>query len=219
MTANPVGQVREDYDRIAAEYARRMFGELAGKPKDRELLDRFSTQVRDRGKVCDLGCGPGQVARFLSDSGVEVFGLDLSPEMLVNARKLAPDLEFCEGNMLSLALPDSTLAGITAFYAIVNIPRESIPAAFYEMARVLQPDGLLLLAFHIGGDILRPEELFGARVGIEFYHFDRAIIESLLQEAGFRIEEVVERGPYAPEVEYQSWRAYIFARKPAAPAH
>ena len=48
---------------------------------------------------------------------------------------------------------------------------------------------------------------------MEFYHFDRAMIERLLEEAGFRIEETVERGPYAPEVEYQSLRAYIFARK------
>ena len=72
MTANPVEQVREDYDRIAAEYARRMFGELAGKPKDCELLQNFAAQVRDRGEVCDLGCGPGHVARFLSDAGVQV---------------------------------------------------------------------------------------------------------------------------------------------------
>ena len=88
--------------------------------------------------------------------------------------------------------------------------------AFLEMLRVLQPDGLLLLAFHIGGEVLRPEELFGAKVAIEFYHFDRAMIERRLQEAGFRIEEGVERGPYAPEVEYQSRRAYIFAHKPTA---
>jgi ubiquinone/menaquinone biosynthesis C-methylase UbiE len=216
MTANPVEQVREDYDRIAAEYARRLFGELAGKPKDRELLQIFVSHVRDRGEVCDLGCGPGQVARFLRGAGVRVYGLDLSPEMLAQAQRLNPDLEFREGNMLSLPLHENSLAGITAFYAIVNIPSESLPVAFGEMLRVLQPDGLLLLAFHIGGDVVRPEELFGAKVAIEFYHFDRAMIERLLSDAGFQIESVVERGPYAPEVEYQSRRAYIFARKPAA---
>jgi hypothetical protein len=36
-----------------------------------------------------------------------------------------------------------------------------------------------------------------------------------LEAAGFTTEEVVEREPYAPEVEHQSRRAYIFARKPA----
>ena len=212
---NRVEQVREDYDRIAGEYARRLFGELGGKPKDRELLLRFASEVSGRGVVCDLGCGPGHVTRFLRDAGARVFGLDLSPEMLAQARVLNPDLEFRAGNLLALDLPDNALAGITAFYAIVNIPALSLAAAFGEMHRVLQPDGLLLVAFHIGGDVIRPEELWGQKVEMEFYHFDRADIEGLLEKAGFRIEEVVERGPYAPEVEHQSRRAYIFARKPA----
>jgi len=37
-------------------------------------------------------------------------------------------------------------------------------------------------------------------------------MKELLITAGFEIEEVVEREPY-PEVEYQSRRAYIFARR------
>src|SRR5438045_6919649 len=154
MTANPIEQVREDYNRIAAEYARRLFGELAGKPKDRELLQKFASETGNRGEVCDLGCGPGHVARFLSDASLRIFGLDLSPEMLTQARRLNPGIEFREGNLLFLPLPDNALAGITAFYAIVNIPQESLPVAFGEMQRVLQPDGLLLLAFHIGGDVI-----------------------------------------------------------------
>jgi ubiquinone/menaquinone biosynthesis C-methylase UbiE len=211
---NEVEQVRDDYDRIATEYARRLFGELGGKPKDRELLLQFASEVSGRGTICDMGCGPGHVTRFLRDAGARVFGLDLSPEMLAQARILSPDLEFRAGNVLALDLPDNGLAGITAFYAIVNIPAQSMPVAFGEMYRVLQPEGLLLIAFHIGGDAIRPEELWGQKVAMEFYHFDRALIERLLCDAGFRIEDVVERGPYAPEVEYQSRRAYIFARKP-----
>ncbi len=217
MPANPVERVRDDYDRIAGEYARRMFRELDGKPKDRELLLRFVSLAGDDGALCDMGCGPGQVARFLRDNGVaRVSGLDLSPAMVEQARRLNPDIEFAEGNLHSLPLADGALAGIAAFYAIVNIPEESLPVVFGEMRRVLQPGGVLLLAFHEGGAVLRPEELFGAKIATEFYHFDRARIESLLEGAGFRIEDVVERGPYSPEIEYQSRRAYIFARKPAA---
>ena len=211
---NQIEQVRNDYDRIAAEYARRLFNELEGKAQDRELLLRFAADIGDRGEVCDMGCGPGHVARFLRDAGARVFGLDLSPEMLTEARRLNPDLEFREGNMLALPLADASLAGLTAFYAIVNIPADSLPIAFGEMFRVLAPGGLLPMAFHIGGEVLRPEALWGTKVEIEFYHFERALIERLLAADGFHIEEVVERGPYAPEVEYQSRRAYIFARKP-----
>jgi 2-polyprenyl-3-methyl-5-hydroxy-6-metoxy-1,4-benzoquinol methylase len=75
--------VRMSYDTIAAEYARRIYAELKDKPFDREWLDGFAERVRAIGQVCDLGCGPGHVARYLRDRGVHVFGLDLSPVMLV----------------------------------------------------------------------------------------------------------------------------------------
>ena len=51
-------QIRAGYDAVAAEYAERFAGELAHKPLDRELLGRFADEVRGRGLVYDLGCGP-----------------------------------------------------------------------------------------------------------------------------------------------------------------
>jgi SAM-dependent methyltransferase len=208
-TANPV---RESYDRIAEEYARRIFGELRHKPLDRELLDRFARETNRRGDVCDMGCGPGHVARYLRDAGASIFGLDLSPGMLAQARKLSPDIPFREANMMSLTIADGTLAGIAAFYAIVNISRQSLPLVFREMQRTLLPDGLLLLAFHAGDEVLREEELWGKKISLDFLFFQPSEIRLGLEAAGFTIEEVIEREPY-PEVEYQSRRAYIFARK------
>jgi len=216
MDDRVTGAIRESYDRLADEYARRIFDELQHKPFDRQLLDRFAAQVAGRGEVCDMGCGPGHVARHLRDAGASVFGLDLSPQMLAQARRLNPDISFREGNMLALDLPGGMLAGIAAFYAIVNVPRQTLPAVFREMIRVLQPGGLLLLAFHVGNDTLRENELWGRPISMDFFLFEPPAIQGDLEDAGFRIEEVVERGPYAPEVEYQSRRAYIFARKPGS---
>jgi ubiquinone/menaquinone biosynthesis C-methylase UbiE len=212
MNDNITKQIRESYDRLAEEYARRIADELQHKPLDRELLDRFAKQTRGRGAVCDMGCGPGHVARYLRDAGVSVSGLDLSPGMLEQARKLNPDIPFREGNMMSLEIPDGTLAGITAFYAIVNIPKSSLPLVFREMERVLRSGGLLLLAFHTGDEVLYEDELWGQKISMDFLLLPPAEIKRDLEAAGFTIEEVVEREPYA-EVEYQSRRAYIFARK------
>jgi len=209
---NSVDNIRENYDRVADEYAHRIFHELQGKPLDRELLMRFAAQVS--GTVCDMGCGPGHVARFLRDAGAEVWGLDLSPQMVAQAKNRNPDIEFRTGNMLALDLPDNALAGITAFYAIVNLPRKSHPVVFSEFLRILEPGGVLLLAFHIGDQVLRPQELWGRPIAMEFYHLPLLPIRDSLTTAGFEIAEVVERDPYPPEIEYQSRRAYIFARKP-----
>jgi SAM-dependent methyltransferase len=205
--------IRDSYNRLAEEYARRLFHELDQKPLDRELLNRFATSTAGRGQVCDMGCGPGQIARYLRDRGCTAFGLDLSPRMVETAGRLNPDIPFREGNMLALDVPDNSLAGIAAFYAIVNIAKSSLPAVFREMLRVLQPGGLLLLAFHIGDEVLTEEELWGYKISMQFHLFLTQEIQACLARTGFRIEDIVEREPYAPDVEYQSRRAYIFARK------
>jgi hypothetical protein len=53
---------------------------------------------------------------------------------------------------------------------------------------------------------------------MDFFFFDPPLIRAGLEAAGFVVGDVAERGPYAPEVEYQSRRAYVFARTPAEPA-
>lgn len=116
--------------------------------------------------------------------------------------------------MMDLDLGDGTLAGIAAFYAIVNIPRESLPLVFREMERVLQTGGLLLLAFHTGDEVLHEDELWGRPISMDFILLQPSTIRQYLEAAGLAVEEIVEREPYAPEVEYQSRRAYVFARKP-----
>lgn len=214
MSDDITRSVRGSYDQIADEYARRIFNELCNKPLDQELLNRFIAEVSGRGDVCDMGCGPGHVARYLRDKGATVFGLDLSPGMLEQARQLNPDIQFREGNMIALDLKDGSLAAITAFYAIVNLPKWSLPVVFRELERVLQPGGLLLLAFHTGNEVLHQDELWGRSICMDFFLFQPSEIQRYLEAAGLVVEETIEREPYAPEVEYQSRRAYVFARKP-----
>ena len=108
-------QVEESYDAVAGAYADRFRHEMDHKPFDRYWLDRFAALTRDLGRVCDIGCGPGQVARYLHERGADVFGADLSEEMLRHARRLNPDVEFRRLDMLELSLPPASLGGIVAF--------------------------------------------------------------------------------------------------------
>jgi SAM-dependent methyltransferase len=213
MDDNITQSIRKSYDQLSDEYARRLFNELQNKPLDRQLLGRFAVETAGRGKVCDIGCGPGQVARYLHDAGADVFGLDISPGMLESARQLSPNIGFEEGNMMALDLGNGTLAGIAAFYAVVNISEGSLPLVFREMERVLQVGGLLLLAFHIGEEVLQVQELWGQPISMNFFLFQTIVIQQHLEAAGLRVKEVIEREPYTPAVEHQSRRAYIFAQK------
>jgi hypothetical protein len=72
---------------------------------------------------------------------------------------------------------------------------------------------LLLLTFHIGDEIKHLEEWWGHKVCVDFLFFRSDEMARYLKSAGFEIEEIIERDPY-PDVEHQSRRTYIFARKP-----
>lgn len=213
MDAQQVKNCQAGYDLVADEYVRRIFDELRHKPLDRQLLDRFAEGVRDMGPACDMGCGPGHVARYLHERGVEVCGVDLSPGMVERARRLTPDIDFRQGDMLALDVADEAWAGIAAFYSIIHIPRCDMARALGEFRRVLRPGGMLLLAFHIGEDSIHLDEWWGQRVSINFFFFQHEEIADDLRAAGFEIEQMIEREPY-PDVEHQSRRAYIFARRP-----
>lgn len=206
--------LRDGYDRVAGEYAARIYGELAHKPYDRALLDDFAERLRGRGTACDLGCGPGHVARYLRERGLAVCGVDLSPGMVAKARELSPEIPFEQGNMLALGVPDGAWSGVAAFYSIIHVPRPDVPAALREVRRALQPEGLLLVSFHVGQEVVHLDEWWGEQVSCDFVFFRSDEMEAHLRAAGFVIERSEEREPY-PGVEHPSRRGYILARKPA----
>jgi SAM-dependent methyltransferase len=206
-------EFRKSYDRVAEDYAAHFEDELDKKPFDRKMLDWLAEKTGGRGIVCDMGCGPGQIARYLAERGVEACGIDLAPEMVKKARELNPGISFESGDMLALDhVPDAAFAGIAAFYSIIHIARGKLNRALSELQRVLKPDGVLLIAFHLGSEIVHMEEWWGKKVALDFFFYEREEMKTALAAAGFELEETIERDPYA-DVEYPSRRAYIFARK------
>jgi ubiquinone/menaquinone biosynthesis C-methylase UbiE len=201
------------YDTVAKEYAETFTGEHEKKPKDREILQRFSQEIGDRRPVWDLGCGPGQTTKYLKDLGIEISGLDLSERMLEQARTIHPQIHFRKGNILELEFEDDSIAGLVAFYAIVHFTEEQVRMAFREIFRVLQPAGIFLFTYHIGEETIHLDEFLGKKVDIDFMLFPTDFIFSCVKGSGFEKIEIIEREPY-PGVEYQSRRAYVFAIKP-----
>lgn len=215
MKSDKHSDYQASYDAVAEEYVRRISGELEHKPIDRELLDRFAASLRDVGPVCDVGCGPGHVTRYLRDRGLNISGYAFSLKTVEVARRLNPGMEFRQADMTALDVPDEMWAGIVAFYSIIHVARDEMAQALGEVRQTLRPGGLLLLAFHIGDETLHLDDWWDQKVNVDFFFFRVEEMTTHLRAAGFEIEEIVEREPY-PDVEHQSRRAYIFARRPAS---
>jgi len=209
---HPQKNIIETYDKIAANYAGRFMDELDHKPNDQLLLRDFAAENKAMGTILDIGCGPGQTTKFLSDEGcTEIIGTDLSPVMVDEAKRLNPQLKFEVADMLKLQYHNNSFAAAISFYAIVNLDYPFIKTAFAEINRVLKPGSPFLFSFHTGDDVIHLEELLDKEVDIDFYMLDIDSIIPLLKETGFKIVDVIMRYPYPQE--YPSQRAYIKAIK------
>ena len=195
-----IKNTQTSYDNVAAEYAEKFKDEMDHKPFDRDCLDRLAREVGNLGPICDLGCGPGQIARYLHRQGVETLGVDLSPRMIEEAQRLNPKIHFHQGDMLSLPDEDNAWGGIAAFYCIIHIPREQIVDALREMKRVLKPGGVLLLTFHIGEESKHLDEWWEKPVNLDFAFYLPKEMETWLKDAGYEGIETLVREPN-PEVE------------------
>jgi SAM-dependent methyltransferase len=206
-------ELSASYDRVAEEFATEFFEELDRKPFDCEVLTRFAESVGAETAVCDIGCGPGQIGRFLQDRGLSIRGIDLSEEMIKCARRLNPDIPFESGDMLALDLPDDSLAGIVSFFAIIHLSRDDVTRGLQEMDRVLKPGGRLLISFHRGDGKLHRDLWYDKPVSIDVTLFQKDEMSRYLELAGFEIESIVERDPY--DFEYPTRRVFALSSKPS----
>ncbi|MET7549416.1 class I SAM-dependent methyltransferase [Streptomyces sp. NPDC005479] len=207
---------RTAYDTVAVDYERLLRDELNAKPLDRAMLTAFSELVQAPriGPVADLGCGPGRVTAHLHSLGVEVFGIDLSPEMIAVARRTHPELRFEEGSMTALELKDDILGGIVAWYSTVHTPPELLPTVFAECHRVLAPGGHMLLAFKVGDQCWHRDQAYGHAVALDIYWTSPDHVADLMSRAGLVMDARMIREPDESEKPRQGQQAFFLAHKP-----
>jgi ubiquinone/menaquinone biosynthesis C-methylase UbiE len=207
---------RAGYDATAAEYASRFHHHLDDKPVELAVLSAFAGLVRASGDstVVDVGCGTGATTAILHDHGVAVRGIDLSPNMIEQARRINPHLTFSVGSMTDLDLPDASVGGLCAWYSVIHVPDTVLPQVFSEFHRVLAAGGLLLLAFQVGDRPRRLTEAFGIAVTLEFHRRAPAAVAAALEAAGFGVYLQTVREADDDGLE-STPQAFLIARKTA----
>ncbi len=202
---------RASYDTYAADYAAKFRDRVAELPIERGLFAAFAELVRaaGNGPVADIGCGPGHLTAYLKTLGLNMFGVDLSPQMVAIARREHPELRFEVGSMTALDLPDHSLGGLTAFFSITHIPAEDLPMVFAGFRRVLVSGGHLLVAFQIGDEKGTRTQAFGHSIQLDYYLRPADRVADLMNEAGLSVKARLLREPDG--VVEQAARAYLLA--------
>jgi ubiquinone/menaquinone biosynthesis C-methylase UbiE len=158
------------------------------------MLDDLELRPGDR--ILDVACGTGIVARLarqrMAGTG-KVVGVDFSPAMLAVARRVAPEVDWREGDAGALPLLDGEQFDVVVSQQGLQFFPDK-PAAARQMRRALAANGRL------GVSTWRPEEEFpvlrelrhiaerhvGAIVDRRHGFGEADAVEALLRDAGFR---------------------------------
>jgi uncharacterized protein YceH (UPF0502 family) len=208
-------RVRSAYDAVATTYADELLDELDALPFERWLLDRVIAHADGR-PVVEVGSGPGHVTAYLADRDADVTGVDLSPEMVAEARRRFPHLRFEVGDLRRLGRPpaSSGWAAVLGWYSLIHLAASELPDAISALTRPLDPGGWLVLALHAGEEISHVDELLGHEVNLDYVLHDPAYIVSVVEAAGLTDTEWYLRGPIATRAE-TTRRLYVVARTPS----
>lgn len=205
--------VQGAYDTVAEDYAHAFADDLMRLPVDRAVLEATLERVdRDRDRILDLGCGPGQVGQYLASRGGRVFGANLSPRMLALARRRSSIHRVACGDIRALPFGSDSFGAVVAYYSIQHMPRAHLGGAIDEARRVLQPRGVFVLAAHLGTGEVQTDEFLGHRIApVAGTLYGREELEDAVVASGFVVEVARERG--ALPHEHQSQRVYLIARR------
>jgi SAM-dependent methyltransferase len=189
---------------------------------------RFLDLVPPAGRLTlDVGCGEGRVTRDLKELGHRVVGLDASETMVAAARDADPSGDYLVADAAALPLPDGQADLVVAFMSLMDV--DDMVAAVRELARVLEPGGILALAVvhpinsahdvdheHPDDHLVLTEDYFDRRRYSDFIERDdvKMTFESrhyTLQDyfdallgAGFQVKELREIG----DPQHPRWSRY-----------
>jgi hypothetical protein len=101
--------------------------------------------LQQRPAALDLGCGRGEWLELLGEAGFAACGVDLDEGMLAACRERALNVEQADAVASLRALPDASVALVSAFHLVEHMPFAELQTMIREALRVLQPGGLLIM--------------------------------------------------------------------------
>jgi ubiquinone/menaquinone biosynthesis C-methylase UbiE len=144
--------------------------------------------------VADVGCGPGNVVNHLAELSVKAVGYDVSPAMIDEARRAFPGSEFHVGDLTSLDVADSSLAGIVARYSLIHLAPAQLIDVFGEWFRVLAPRAPVLVSFFASNSSVTHGQPFDHAVVTAHELFPETVVAEM-RTAGFDSFEGSTRKP------------------------
>jgi ubiquinone/menaquinone biosynthesis C-methylase UbiE len=131
---------KDTYDMVADEYEERV---ETLRPTTQKALADFTNLLPVNAKVLDIGCAVGYTVEILRQSGMNVDGIDISPEMIKFAKKRNPQSSFAVGDFLRFDYKDDYYDGILMYAFLHLFPKNIAVACLDKSIRITKPGGLI----------------------------------------------------------------------------
>ncbi len=159
------------YNRMAADYVTMTKGHAP-----QELTD-FITAVRPKGRVLDLGCGPGHHTAEMVTAGLDVLAVDGSAEMVALASQI-PGVTARQA--LFEQIPDlGTVDGVWASFSLLHAPRADLPRHLADLHALCSPNAPISLGMKLGSGEKTD------KLGRFYSYYTEDDLNMLLTQAGF----------------------------------
>lgn len=157
---------------------------------DIRFADIFLKKLNGK-KILDLGCADGKYSEYFFNKGLDVTGVDFSSEMINLAKKLVPNANFIEMDMLNLTL-NEPFDGVWAAASLLHIVKEDFCNVIKSIFEQTKEGGLFYCSL-IEGD---EKKLVKSNAGLDgerlFVKYKKEYLEKTLAEVGFKDLEIIE---------------------------
>ena len=119
------------------------FTEGADPEYEEQILPLVDHHLAGFGRVLDVGCGEGQLARRITSRGAAVTGIDPTSAQIEEARRRGGGPQYARSSATALPFPSGAFDAVVACLVLEHI--EPFEPAIDEIARVLDVDGRFIL--------------------------------------------------------------------------
>jgi len=174
------------FDKLAQQYATFTFDKIL-----QFEINKFISLMPKKAKVLDVGSGSGRDVNYFLDYDLDPIGIDLSENMLKEAKKRVKKGNFMKMDMKKkLDFPKESFDGIWCCVTFSHIKKKEVPKILKEFKRVLKPRGHLYLSVRKGnGEAIEKDKKYN-NLPIHMSYYKPKEIEKYLKEIGFEIHNI-----------------------------
>jgi cyclopropane fatty-acyl-phospholipid synthase-like methyltransferase len=159
----------------------------------KESFNYLVENLPSNAEVFELGCGPGNVIRYLSSKrpDIKFIGIDLAPAMIEAAQKENPEQKFYILDIRDIEVIANRFDGIISAFSIPYLLHSDLGKMFTNCRKLLKPNGLLYLSCMEGPENRSGTEKtsFSGEFKMYISYYTRQYIKEIIDKHGFELKE------------------------------